>query len=98
MKREKQKEFFISKNIYDFKNNKLFWDYYSPFIKIKSDKTEDFFPTVFFHDEREFDDPEEIGQIFNTFFTNLSSTSLSSEKDSDEYIDRIFTTLKREKN
>ena len=96
MKREKQKEHFTSKNIYDFKNNKLFWDHYSPFIKIKSDKTVDFSPTVFFHDERELDDPEEIGQIFNTFFTNLSSTSLSSDKESERYIDQIFTKLKRE--
>ena len=48
IKREKQKEHFTSKNIYDFKNNKLFWDHYSPFIKIKSDETVDFSSTVFF--------------------------------------------------
>jgi hypothetical protein len=33
MKREKQKEHFTSENIYDLKNNKLFWDYYSSFLK-----------------------------------------------------------------
>jgi len=97
LKREKQKEYFKSKNIYDFKNNKLFWDFYSPFINIKSSKSNEFTPNTFFHDEREYDDPEEIGKVFNTFFTSLSSTSLSSDKDCDDYIDKTFAKLKREK-
>ena len=48
------------------------------------------------HEEREYTDPEEIGNVFNSFFTNLSSTSLSSESDCDSYIDKTFSRLKRE--
>ena len=65
-------------------------------MKIKSIKTEDFLPSVFFHEEKENNNPDEIGSIFNTFFTSLSSTSLTSEHDCDFYIDRTFVRLKSE--
>jgi hypothetical protein len=39
----------------------------------------------------------EIGSVLNTFFTSLSSTSLSSESECNKYIDKTFTRLKREK-
>ena len=68
LKREKQKEYFKLKNIYDFKNNKLFWDFYSPFINIKYSKSNEFTPNTFFHDEREYDDQEEIGKVFKHLF------------------------------
>ena len=96
LEREKMKEFMLSKKITDFKANKLYWEFQSAYIKIKSCKSEDFSPNVFFHEEKEYDDPVEIGSIFNTFFTNLSSTSLSGEPESDNYIDGIFNELKRE--
>jgi hypothetical protein len=67
------------------------------FIKIKSCKSEDFSPNVFFHEEKEYEDPVEIGSVFNTFFTSLSSTSLSSEFECNKYVDQTFTRLKREK-
>jgi hypothetical protein len=60
-------------------------------------KSEDFSPNVFFHEEKEYEDPVEIGSVFNTFFTSLSSTSLSSESECNKYIDKTFTRLKREK-
>ena len=91
------KEYFLSKKITDFKSNKLYWEFQSSFIKIKSCKSEDFAPNVFFYEEKEFEDPIEIGSVFNTFFTNLSSTSLTGESECDKYIDEIFTKLKREK-
>ena len=53
-------------------------------------------PTVFMFEDIEYTDPTEIGNVFNTFFTSLSSTSLSSENDCDNYIDRTFAKLKRE--
>ena len=49
---------------------------------------------VFLHEENEIIDPAEIGKVFNTFFTSLSSNSLSSE--SDNYLDKVFSKLKRE--
>ena len=91
------KEYFLSKKISDFKANKLYWQFQSAFIKVKSCKTDDFTPNVFFYEEKEYEDPVEIGNVFNTFFTNLSSTSLSGEPECDKYIDEIFTKLKREK-
>jgi len=90
------KDYFESKKIKDFKNSKLYWEFYSSSIKIKSSKTEDFMPTVFMFEDTEYTDPAEIGNVFNTFFTSLSSTSLSSESDCDNYIDRTFAKLKRE--
>jgi hypothetical protein len=96
LEREKMKDYFRSKKITDFKSNKLYWEFQSTFIKIKSSKTDDFTPNTFLHEELEYEDPVEIGNLFNTFFTNLSSTSLSSEKDCDEYIDKTFARLKSE--
>ena len=97
LEREKMKEYFLSKKISDFKANKLYWQFQSDFIKIKSCKTDDFTPNVFFYEEKEYEDPVEIGNVFNTFFTNLSSTSLSGEPECDKYIDEIFNRLIREK-
>jgi hypothetical protein len=96
LEREKMKDYFRSKKITDFKSNKLYWKFQSTFIKIKSSKTDDFTPNTFLHGELEYEDPVEISNLFNTFFTNLSSTSLSSEKDCDEYIDKTFARLKSE--
>ena len=79
----------------DFKANKLYWEYYSAFIKIKSCKSDDFSPNVFFYEEKEYEDPVEIGNVFNTFFTSLSSTSLSSKSECNDYIDKTFIRLKR---
>ena len=97
LEREKMKEYFLSKKISDFKANKLYWQFQSAFIKVKSCKTDDFTPNVFFYEEKEYEDPVEIGNVFNTFFTNLSSTSLSGEPECDKYADEIFNKLKREK-
>ena len=90
------KEFFESKEINDFKNNKKYWEFYSTSIKIKSCKTEEFLPSVFMHESLEYSDSEEIGNLFNTFFTSLSSTSLADNYDSKNYIDQTFNNLKKE--
>ena len=80
----------------DFKSNKLYWEFQSAFIKIKSCQSDEFLPNTFLYEELEYEYPVEIGNLLNTFFTRLSSTSLSSEKDCDEYIDTIFARLKSE--
>ena len=46
--------------------------------------------------QKEYNNPDKIGSIFNTFFSILSSTSLTSENDCDLYIDMTFIRLKRE--
>ena len=96
LERKKMKDYFSSKKISDFKNNKLYWEFYSSSIKVKTCKTDNITSNYFLHEEREYTDPEEIGNVFNSFFTNLSSTSLSSESDCDSYIDKTFSRLKRE--
>ena len=90
LERKKMKDYFSSKKISDFKNNKLYWEFYSSSIKVKTCKTDNITSNYFLHEEREYTDPEEIGNVFNSFFTNLSSTSLSSESDCDSYIDKTF--------
>jgi hypothetical protein len=47
--------------------------------------------------ERKYEDPEEKGKYFNTFFTQISSLSVSSGNDCDDHIDKTFSRLKREK-
>jgi hypothetical protein len=61
------KDYFLSKKITDFKSNKLYWEFQSAIIKIKSSKTDDFTANTFLHEELEYEDPVEIGNLFNTF-------------------------------
>jgi hypothetical protein len=62
LEREKMKEFFESKKISDFKNNKLYWEFQSTFMKIKScnDKSDDSNSQTFLYENRTFEDPAEI--------------------------------------
>jgi hypothetical protein len=39
-------EYFESKDIKDFKNNKLYWEFYSSSIKIRSCKVNEFLPST----------------------------------------------------
>jgi hypothetical protein len=95
--RLKMIDYFESKEIKDFKNSKLYYEFYSASVKIKSCKTEEFMPNTFIYESNEFSDSEEIGNLFNTFFTNISSTSLASDIDSDNFIDKTLSQLKKDK-
>jgi hypothetical protein len=67
------------------------------YIKLyKSCVDDDLLPSVFVDSETndKYADPEKIGSVFNTFFTSLSSTSLASEAESDNFIDDTFSYLK----
>ena len=66
-------------------------------LNIKASKIEDYLPSVFFHEDKEFINSNEIGSIFNTYCAILSWTSLTNEHDCDLYIDRSFSRLKKEK-
>ena len=94
LNRQKMIDYYESKGIKDFKNNKLYWEFYSFSIKIKSCKDEDVFPSTFTYQGKEHTGPEEIGNLFNTFFTTMSSKSLSSDEEGDDYIDKTFSYLK----
>ncbi len=86
LRRQKQKDYYDGKKMGDFKNNKLFWHCFSKSIKIKSDKTDIDVPTSFVEDGRVIDDPAEVANMFNSFFTNLSSTSNACYEDSKTFI------------
>ena len=96
LNRIKMKDYFASNKACDFKNNKLYREFYSSSIKVKSCKTEEFMPNTFIHEDKEISDPLEIGDLFNTFSTNLQSNSFATEKESDRYIDETFHKLKSE--
>ena len=98
LNRIKMKEYFATKNSKDFKNSKKFWQFYSASIKIKSDKSaNNNLPLQELKCESSTStNPDEFGNIFNLFFTNLSSTSLSTKEESDQFINSTFSVLKRE--
>ena len=66
-----------------FQNNKLFRALNSDSIKMKSCNKENSLPNVFVNESIEYSNPHEIENLFNTFFTSLSSTFLTSERESD---------------
>ncbi len=57
LERKKTIEYFQSKKITDFKNNNLYWQFYSASIKIKSYNSDDFVPIVINHEGKEYSDP-----------------------------------------
>jgi hypothetical protein len=96
LRRVKQKEFFESKNMKDFKNSKQYWQFNSRSIKIKSDKNDIDVPTSFKDGSNTIDDPVEEGNMFNFFFTNLSSESTISYVDSSAFVADVFRALKNQ--
>ena len=96
--RNKIKDYFAANSTKDFKNSKKFWQFYSSSIKIKSDKTNEDFLALTSLDNGSVisQDPAEFGMIFNSFFTNLSSTSTSNTFECESYVNSTFTeSLKR---
>ena len=69
-------EYFENKGINDFKNNKLFWEFYSAFIKVKSDKSNSKqIPTNLSYDNTIYSGYDRIVEAFNIFFTNIQTDS-----------------------
>jgi hypothetical protein len=59
----------------DFKNSKKFWKFHSVYMPLKNDKSGNQNIKIIKHGEITADDPINIGNLFNNFFTSLSSTS-----------------------
>jgi hypothetical protein len=96
--RLKMKEYFASKTPKDFKNSKKFWAFYSSTIKVKSDKScSSGIPDVVFNEDTEYKGDEQIGNMFNTFFTTIKSNSSKSMGDSKEFTSRLFSKLINDK-
>lgn len=87
--------FFANKGIKDFKNSKLFWKFYSASIRIKSGNFNSVLPSVICDGEDLASDPSSICDMFNSFFTKISSDSLSCNSECKEFINDQFLELKR---
>jgi hypothetical protein len=58
-----------------FKNSKRFWQFYSAHVKVKSDKTSHTLPSTMRNGNITAAKPIDIANLFNNFFTSLSSES-----------------------
>ena len=75
----------------DFKISKEFWSFYSSFIKLKSTKESTSSLTIN-NGTTSSNDPSVISNMFNTFFTTLSSNSTSSIPECKEFIKSHFNS------
>jgi hypothetical protein len=66
-------------------------------LKIRSSKVDEVPTGTFIHEGKELNDPIEIGNMFSTFFTSLSSTSFATESESDRYLDDHIRKMKLSK-
>jgi hypothetical protein len=94
MNRQKMIKFFAAKGVKDFKNSKQFWKFYSASIRLKSDCFNSVLPTALNNGPDCVNEPEAIGNLFNLFFTTISSNSLSKDDESKNYVFKQFANLK----
>ena len=73
--------YFSTQCLKDFKNTKKFWQFYSSYIKIRSDKSSNLQhePEILEFEDKKTTNKEEFGQFYNLFFSNIKSNSLSSD-------------------
>ena len=71
-------EYFKDKTTKDFKNSKKFWEFYSKHVKIKSDKTNNSYPSSISNGNITANNPSDISNLFNVFFSTLSSESTAN--------------------
>ena len=91
------KDYFATKTQKDFKNSKKFYQFYSSTIKLRSDKSAcTGLPDIMINNGVEFNGSETIGNMFNTFFTTISSTSKASIDECKDFTSRLFSKLKRD--
>lgn len=84
---EKIIEYFKNKSMSDFKSNKKFWELYSSKIKIKSNKNLEQSTFQIKKNEQVITDKTEISEIFNAYFTSLSSESNNSLSECENFVD-----------
>ena len=65
-------------------------------VKLKSDKSDTNSITITKNNET-FNDPEEIGKLFNTHFTTLASDSKIDKETGAIFIENIFEDIKKRK-
>ena len=83
--------YFKDKAPNDFKNSKKFWQFYSATIKLKSSKDNQASSTSMNNGDEFANDPGSISNLFNIFFTSLSSNSTANHIECSGFIDKCFT-------
>jgi hypothetical protein len=93
--RLKQTNYFSDKSPSDFKNSKKFWNFYSQYVKLKRDGSKDnnnnFAISV---NDVISNDKSVVSNAFVDFFSNLSSSSISTIDESKQFIFEHFRTHK----
>ena len=79
--RIKLKNFFAKHESKDFKNSKKFWNFYSNLMNIKSHNKKNKLPALLTNGIKTADTKDRIVNLFNSFFTNLSSLSSASKQE-----------------
>ena len=87
--------YFQDKTINDFKNSKKFWEFYSSYIQIKSDKSFQRNINKITYDSTTAENDFDIGNLFNKFFTSLKSSSTITEEESINFTKRNLENLFR---
>ena len=96
LNRKKMIHYFESKQIKNFKNSKKFWQFYKSSIKLKSDVSTSDMPTTMTNGDQSVSTFEDIASMFNSFFTSISSVSLTSKDECHCFINDHFKQLKRD--
>ena len=96
LNRKKMIQYFESKKINDFKNSKKFWQFYKSSIKLKSDVSSSDMPSSMTNGDQSASSSDDIASLFNSFFTSISSVSLTSKDECHAFINDNFKQLKRD--
>ncbi len=78
----------------DFKNSKKFWKFYSNYMPLKSDKSGKQSINSIKQGSVLAEDPVSIGNLFNNFFTSLSSVSTANSDECFEFSKKHFDNIK----
>ncbi|RNA02458.1 RNA-directed DNA polymerase from mobile element jockey-like [Brachionus plicatilis] len=84
---ERMIEYFKDKTVNDFKNSKKFWEYYSSKINIKSDKSSSNPISHVKYNGTSTENKNELCNLFNKFFTSISSSSECSFDEAPLFVD-----------
>jgi len=91
--RIKLKNFFAKHESKDFKNSKKFWNFYSNLINIKSCNKKNKLPALIRDGISKADTKDSIVNLFNSFFTNISSTSSACKHECSSFINSRFDEM-----
>ena len=91
-------EYFKTTTPKDFKNSKKFWKFYSSYMPLKSDKSGKQLINNIKNGSVLAEDPVSIGNLFNNFFTSLSSVSTANSDECFEFSKKHFENIKNKLN